>query len=433
MRNDNAIQQARDQQEARLAAPRNRRSVAVWWLLWLVWLPFFVPMFLSLGQPHLSGGVAIIDVICALLFLGLYLWTTRSNAQQLASLTPPPPPSLFVAWLPILCMLTLSAVMLHLNGVSWGGLYFFTCAAAAGRLPTRQAIGALALIVVTLFLAGYSEHIDLAAGVQAAFMIGFIGVTTLCVVQSVRASQKLREQREEMARFAATTAERLRIARDLHDLLGHNLALITLKSELAGRLIERAPARAATEIGEVERVSRATLQEVREAVAAWRQPTLADELRGAQDILAAAGIAYSYDGVAVGALALAPPVEAVLAWAAREGVTNVIRHSHARHCAIQLTQDADAVQIEITNDGAGQSTDTRTDTDQCAPTQGSGLRGLAERVAALGGVCTAGPSTDGNWRLVISVPLTPTAGDRSPTVAVTPAVDRGTLSTPVAR
>lgn len=200
------------------------------------------------------------------------------------------------------------------------------------------------------------------------------------------AIRELHATRAELARLAVME-ERVRLARDLHDLLGHNLSMITLKSELAGRLLIQEPARASQEIHEVEEVARQTLREVREAVAGYRQPTLSGELDGARQMLSAAGIAYQVEYTAG---ALPPTTDAVLAWTVREGVTNVIRHSRARRCLIQLTCEDGIVHAEVTNDGYREPEGVRKGT-------GSGLSGLAERVTAHGGRIEAGPlRTAGN-------------------------------------
>jgi len=133
--------------------------------------------------------------------------------------------------------------------------------------------------------------------------------------------------------LAAVIEERMRMARDLHDLLGHTLAMIALKSELAARLVAENPVQAAQEMRDVERAARQTLREVRVVVAGARQPTLQSELDGARQLLEAAGIVYTLEQTAE---ALPAPVDAVLAWTIREGVTNVIRHSRARWCHIRL-------------------------------------------------------------------------------------------------
>ena len=152
---------------------------------------------------------------------------------------------------------------------------------------------------------------------------------------------KLNEARAELAR-TAVAEERLRISRDLHDLLGHSLSLIALKSEVAGRMIETDPQRAAKEVAELEAVARRSLAEVRQAVTGYRQPSLAAELAAARRMLAAAGIDGRVD--APGSYDLPPEVDALLAWTVREGSTNIVRHSGARHATITVT---------VTGAGAG--------------------------------------------------------------------------------
>jgi len=234
--------------------------------------------------------------------------------------------------------------------------------------------------------------------VQTIVFIPAIIIITRVVMWSITTSWALDTARKEIARLAVMT-ERLRIARDLHDLLGHNLSLIALKSELAKRLVNVAPERAVVEISDVENVARTTLQEVREAVSAFRQPTLKSELSAAQEILAAAGIFYRFDGDDHIVDALPTTIEAVLSWAVREGVTNVIRHSRAHQCTIRVTRDDYQITIEVIDDGAGASIMNMTDNE------GNGLRGLTERVEKLGGRCEAFPREGGGYLLAVSVPL----------------------------
>jgi two-component system, NarL family, sensor histidine kinase DesK len=231
---------------------------------------------------------------------------------------------------------------------------------------------------------------------QTIVFITAIIFITRSVMWSIMTSWELHDARREIARLAVTT-ERLRIARDLHDLLGHNLSLIALKSELAGRLIKVSPERAVVEIGDVENVARTTLQEVREAVARYRQPTLENELHVAREILTAAGIAYRYEGDENVTGGLPTAIEVALSWVVRESVTNVIRHSRARQCIISVTKDTKNVSVEIADDGVA--------VVGSAHNQGNGLRGLAERVIALGGHCETGPRSSGGFRVAVSVPL----------------------------
>jgi signal transduction histidine kinase len=191
----------------------------------------------------------------------------------------------------------------------------------------------------------------------------------------------------------AADEERLRLARDLHDLLGHGLSLITIKSQLARRLFAAdESARAANEIADIERVARESLQDVRHAVDGYRQPSFTSELAGARAALTAAGIDSTID-VSPDSLPIA--VDATLAWAVRESVTNVIRHSGAAACSIRLTREAHEASLEITDNGVASSTSP----------PGNGLRGLQERAAARGGHADAGPLPSGGFRVHVAVPL----------------------------
>ena len=205
-------------------------------------------------------------------------------------------------------------------------------------------------------------------------------------------NQELIEARAELAR-TAVAAERERFARDLHDLLGHSLSVVTIKAELAGRLLPDRPADARAEVRDIEQVARQALSEVREAVSGYRQPTLTGEMEGARIALSAAAIIVEFERTSV---TLDPEVEAVLAWAVREGATNVIRHSGASHCQVRvLTGPYDAA-VEVVDDGRGP---TVADDDP-----GHGLAGLTERAENLRGRMEAGALPGGGFRLAVSVP-----------------------------
>jgi len=226
---------------------------------------------------------------------------------------------------------------------------------------------------------------------------------------------KLNEARAELAR-TAVAEERLRISRDLHDLLGHSLSVIALKSELAGRVIESDPPRAAREITELEAVARRSLAEVRQAVTGYRQPSLAAELAAARRMLASAGIDCRVD--APTSYDLPPEVDALLAWTVREAGTNIVRHSGARHAGITVMVTGASASAEVTDDGAGLAAARGAPAGgkpgaavaAGAPgAPGSGLAGLAERAGRLGGTLLAGAGEHGGFRVRVTVPFT-TAG-----------------------
>ncbi len=176
--------------------------------------------------------------------------------------------------------------------------------------------------------------------------------------------------------------------------------MIALKSELAGRLIEKDTAQAAQEIQEVEHAARQALHEVREAVAGYRQPTLHTELEGARQILEAAGITCTIENDME---VLPPIVDAVLAWTVREGVTNVIRHSRARRCTIRVNSENGEACVEVVNDGYREP-----EPNPAQAQTGTGLAGLAERVTTQGGQIEAGPLPSENnsyFRLQVELPI----------------------------
>ena len=264
-------------------------------------------------------------------------------------------------------------------------------------------------VLISLLVQGSIKQVDWPFTIALLLLVRGLGLDMVGLARMGRAIHELYTARRELARLAVAE-ERLRVARDLHDLLGHTLSMIALKSELARRLVEQDPGRAVQEITEVESVARQTLREVREAVAGYRQPTLKSELEEAQQLLEAAGIEPQ---VELTALRLPPAIDAVLAWVVREGVTNVVRHSRARNCRIQVTQTAGWVRIAVTND------DRKPSTSACEeltfPTPGSGLHGIAERAVALGGKFDAGHIMAAGGvgvRLQVELPL-PLAAQRN--------------------
>jgi len=259
-----------------------------------------------------------------------------------------------------------------------------------GRLGTWSApvVAGFALAALLVPVAIPSWHVGLRAsfGDVTPVAIPVAALVTFATVAVLRGNQALAAARAEVARLAAEN-ERIRIARDLHDLLGHSLTTITVKAGLARRLGEADPAQALGQIAEVEQLSRRALAEVRAAVSNYRDVTLAGELARGGELLRASGIAADLPAAAD---IVDPAHQEILGWAVREGLTNVVRHSRARTCAVRLSPSA----VEITDDGVG-----------AAAPPGNGLRGLRERVTAAGGTVDAGPLQPSGWRLRVS--LTP--------------------------
>ncbi|WP_142260605.1 sensor histidine kinase [Thermopolyspora flexuosa] len=213
--------------------------------------------------------------------------------------------------------------------------------------------------------------------------------------------------REAQARLAVTE-ERLRFARDLHDLVGHSLTAIAVKSEVAEKLARKDMARAAEEMAEVRRLAREALREIRAAVRGYRTVDLDAELRSVRAVLEAGGVRCTLTvEPETGTAGLPQDVSTLLAWVVREGATNVLRHSRAGACEIGLRVRDGRVVLQMRNDGAGPGApDAPAD---AAPggdeERGIGLAGLAERVASAGGVLRAGPAGRGRWELSAEIPL----------------------------
>jgi two-component system sensor histidine kinase DesK len=205
--------------------------------------------------------------------------------------------------------------------------------------------------------------------------------------------EELRAARAQVARMAVAE-ERKRFGRDLHDLLGHSLSAIVLKSELAQRMFASSPQRSLHELREIERAARAALQSVRAAVAGYHQPTLEQELSAAAELLEAAGIRVSVDRRVP---ELTTPRDAFLAWTVREAVTNVLRHSRATRCEIHLDRKGDSVLLEVLDDGQGAA--------QTTAGGGNGLIGLGERAAAVGGRLWTERTEAGGFALRVAVPV----------------------------
>jgi two-component system sensor histidine kinase DesK len=322
----------------------------------------------------------------AALFSGVFLWLMWTQ-EPLCS--PSAEPSEIRKHRATVAFLALLAISLNLVlGTEWRVLFFHVNVAAGIMLLTRDAYVAIAGLAVVTFGLGVVSGMAWLALPTAA-----IGLWATAFVRQVAAVSELQSAREELARLAVNE-ERLRFARDLHDLLGHSLSLITLKSELAGRLLPNEPEKAEAEVQDIEEVARQALGEVREAVAGYRSPTLDEELAGAAEMLGAAGIDCRIENEAG---LLPKEIDGVLAWAVREGTTNVIRHSKAQNCRIVLAREEDKCYAEITDDGRGGTNEE---------TSGSGLSGLAERVAGFrDGEFEAGLLPGGGFRLRVDLPL----------------------------
>jgi two-component system sensor histidine kinase DesK len=321
----------------------------------------------------------------------------------------------------LVIILALAIALFVVGGIGWLGTVAVAAAACArfSRTPWPAVAGATACVIAGIVLI-FAHHYPSGNTFSVIVVAPLSALFAYSAARRADTLAMLRRTRAELAR-AAVAEERLRIARDLHDLLGHSLSLITLKAELAGRVLGADPDRAAREIAELESVARQSLSDVREAVAGFRQPDLAGELVAARQLLDAAGIASQIAGA--GALRLPQPVDAALAWAIREGTTNVVRHSRASHVRIKVTTDQDTATAEISDNGPAAAEQpghpaapvgpvpTAGPQGRAAATRirpafaGSGLAGLAERVRSLGGELAAGAIEPEGFLLRVVVPL----------------------------
>ena len=350
-------------------------------LFMVAWLAFFIYPLAAFLTDRFSTEMRIYGLLLLLALALIWAWFW---IRILAG-----PDHRFL--LPAIVGATLILVVFTLRTPpQYGSLFLYPVIMAGAAFPWRRGVAAVVVLSVlaAVIELARGESVTTSAGqLLNELLVGFAAVAGRLLVE---ANQQLSQAREQIARLAVGE-ERLRFARDLHDLLGHSLSVIALKSELAGRLIKTTPGLAANEVDDIEQVARDALREVRDAVAGYRQPSLSAELAGAREALTAAGIELRAEGEH---MPLPPAVEAVLAWAVREGVTNVMRHSQAKRCTVRIFKKDGSAAVEVVDDGRGGT-----------PEPGSGLHGLRERVLERGGTLTAEPLPHEGFRLRVTVPL----------------------------
>ena len=339
--------------------------------IWLVYLIFFFihPVFDHVGWKEWVATIAATLAFLTLYFA--YFWVKRPwNLACIAG---------FVA---------LGVAFAPWNSGSVGFFIYAACFLPFILDTEVQAAEGIAVIVAVLAADWWLFRLPISFLWSGAFFCIFLGAGNIYFAQRNRQNCKLQRAHEEIEHLAKV-AERERIARDLHDVLGHTRSLVILKSELAGKLVGSDPARARAEIKDVEKISRDALTEVRQAIGGYRSHRLNEELAIARATLQTAGITAQCDATEV---PLSPPQEAVLALVLREAVTNVVRHSHARNCQVRLDNKDGNCILSISDDGRGGYI-----------IEGNGLRGMRERVEALGG--TVIRDTSSGTRLTITVPV----------------------------
>ena len=339
----------------------------------LMWLPFMIWFFLDPFWKHASLWHWAWNTAAGLFFIVLYLQAfSRPGLVRNTC---------------IVLMILMGVIFIPLNGGAFG-LLIYAMAAAGFNTKFRWVATVLVVDLAILFYYAARLHLDVGTWGSMGLLITLVGLGNHHWAVTHCASKKLRQAQGEVEHLAKV-AERERIARDLHDVLGHTLSLITLKSELARKLVDRDPERAKQEMQDVENTSRAALADVREAIRGYRTEGIFAELARARAALETAGLTVECDTDHV---LLSPAQESVLSLALREAITNVVRHADASRCNVSLKRSEALCTLEIADDGCG-----------AKGAEGNGLRGMRERLEALGGSLRL--LTSDGTRLIIDLPL----------------------------
>ncbi|MBM6546787.1 sensor histidine kinase [Janibacter sp. YIM B02568] len=349
------------------AAPTDDPWVRYGWLMGAIWLVFMAFPLIGAVRAEASSVAKGATVLALAVFAGVYLYAIWLDDQSAA------PGSGVYPWGFIGLLVALALAAVPVIGLGALGLVPFVLALTGIALPTRQALAALvlALVILAVSTSVFARVVDW------FFFFLIYPMVTLTLVP-VRVLEGGSERQREVARQLEISEERERVARDVHDVLGHSLTVVTIKAELAERLVDADPERAKVELAEVRSIAREALAEIRATVAGLRVARLTDELDSARSALGDAGIAASVEG---DPHEVDPRHRIALAWAVRELTTNVLRHSAATTCRIEVGED----RIAVTDDGRG-SRGSR---------EGNGLRGLRERVEPTGGTVVVEPADPG--------------------------------------
>lgn len=258
----------------------------------------------------------------------------------------------------------------------------------------RTYLTILSMQSVGILVEAWAFHLQWWTAAMAIFFSLVVGLSNFAYTKQERASYQLRRANDEIEHLAQV-AERERIARDLHDLLGHTLTVIAIKSELANRLLPIDAGRAAQEMQEVEQTARKALAEVREAVTGYRSDGIAAEVQRARRTLQTANVQLT---VSMEPLQLEPAQVNLMCLALREGVTNIVRHAKATSAVLRVETDGAKLRMSLSDDGVG-----------CGSCEGNGLRGMRERAVQAGGTVRVKPGVDRGTALTITLPMETTS------------------------
>ena len=366
-----------------IAAQEQRAGRSPWLpmihLVWSVWV-FLTPAFAG-GAFGFSARWAWLTLLSYPLFLALYVGSVFAAPRR--------------AYACALAMIVLCLVLLrwYPSGLSY---FVFGCVMLQPRRGRGLAGYLGALVLLNALLIGYALHIGYPwqALVWMPTVTAIVGVLVTFERFNQERDAALRLSHDEVRRLASL-AERERIGRDLHDLLGHTLSMVALKSDLAGRLLERDPSAARREIGEVSRVAREALSQVRRAVSGIRAAGIAAELASARLLLETDGIAFDYhfENDFAGS-ALPAGVECALAMTVREAATNIQRHARAQSARMRFGVDGGDAVLHIDDDGRGGTI-----------VPGNGLSGMRERIEGLRGRLRIVAGEGRGTRVEVRVPL----------------------------
>ena len=338
--------------------------------LWLVYLGTFFVHFVFYDPPAWHVWLSAIGILFFLICYFRAYWTSGTH-------------TLF--YIAAICVI---GTVLTLVNPGAGVFFVYASAFAAHVGQPKQSLATIAIILAYIVLLAWLRDLPAYFYVPALTFSIMIGGVNVFQREMAKKNTQLKLSQEEVKRLA-TTAERERIARDLHDLIGHTFSMLTMKAQLAQKLFDHDTDKARQEIAELEQISRSALAEVREAVTGYRQKDMATELANAKTLLNSIEVDFHYH---IPETPLPANIDSTLGFIVREAVTNLVKHANATRCQITLSEAARQLKLTIADNGSSK-----------AGPEGNGLKGMRERVAQLGGELSL-DHTQG-FCITVTVPL----------------------------